>query len=631
MLLTVSNVGVAFAADIVLEKVNLRLRRGEKAALVGRNGAGKSTLLKVILGELEPTSGSVAIEPGTTIGVLRQEHHFGPQATVRDVAEASLAADRARLSELARLEKRLAESPTDEEINRFADLAASIKDERPEDAERRLQETLDQMGLGGVSPDHPADSLSGGQKTRLALARLMVEQPDLLVLDEPTNHLDLTAAEELEAWVNNYPGAVLLVSHDRLFLEAAAQRVFEIRSFTVYEYPGSFAQFERLRREEDERLAKAAALQQAEFARMEEFIRKWKNSERTAQAIGREKILNRLKLNTIEAPKSEKGIQAGFAGVERSGDIVLEARGLSCGYGGKALTPAFDWTVRWQERWGVVGENGAGKTTLLRTLLGDLDPISGGIRLGSKVKVSVFTQDAVTLNTEQTPIDHLVWECGLDPGPARDLLGRFLITGDMAFQPIGSLSGGEKNKLVLAQLTHEQPNLLILDEPTNHLDMASRDALISVLGDFKGTLLIVSHDRHLLGSATDHILDVRRAGVTEYTGSFRDYRIKQAAGTSKSAAPAPKVENEAPTLSPYEVSRLLKEARAQISRIEDDVEEAEAALSRLENRLAQPREGDDLAALSQEHADGQTRIDGLMEEWEKAHREEARLLDMQNR
>ncbi|HTQ08789.1 MAG TPA: ABC-F family ATP-binding cassette domain-containing protein, partial [Fimbriimonadaceae bacterium] len=567
MLLSVSNVAKAFGVDEILTGISFLIAAREKVALVGRNGTGKTTLLKILTGRLEADTGTVNLAQGAKIGYLRQEAPVTLGRTVLEEAQASLGHQLKLKRRLEELEGRLSaqSGPSDaSDLEEYALLHEHFLEAEGYSAERDIRVVLQRMGFSEEEFARPTDKLSGGEKTRLAIARMLLEEPDLLILDEPTNHLDLQATEWLEGWLRQYHGAVLLVSHDREFLENTAERVLELRDGTVKSYPGPFPKYLKLKEEEEARQAEVAKRQEQEIAKLDEYVRRFMNSQRTAQARGRLKQMNRLIENKVEAPKKEQGMKGGFGTVKRSGDIVVECEKLAVGFspsqfsrrgapgedwGGLddgegrrerelVLFQDLDWTVRIQDRWGVIGENGAGKSSLIKTVLGLIPALAGRSRLGSNLEIGYFSQDTQELDPEQSPLDFMVWECDMLPADARNLLGRFLFSGDDVYRPIRTLSGGEKNKLSLARLTHQQPNLLILDEPTNHLDMDSREALAGVLKEFRGTLILISHDRWLLSQVTDHTLDVRRAGPVQFNGSYPEYRLWQKRGANPSQRPA---------------------------------------------------------------------------------------------
>lgn len=603
----------------MLDGATFRLDRREKVALVGRNGTGKTTLLKIVTGLMESDAGSVNLARGAKVGYLRQDLPVQLGRTVLEEAQSATADRIAMRARLEALEAKLEAGATDEDLEEYALLHEHFLEAEGYSLERDIRVVLQRMGFEESEFDKRTDSLSGGERTRLALARMLLEEPDLLILDEPTNHLDLQATEWLESWIRGYHGAILLVSHDRTFLENTAERVLELREGKVKSYDGNYAAFLKLREEDEARQAEVARQQSRQIAKLDEYVRRFMNSQRTAQARGRLKQLDKLVESRVIAPKSDRGMAAGFGKISRSGTIVLETKGLGLQFtdAEKPLFTGVDWTVRFGERWGIIGENGAGKSTLVRVALGQQEATAGSAKLGAAVVFGYFRQDGEDLDPDETPLDFLVWECDMQPPDARNLLGRFLIEGDDALRPIKTLSGGERNKLSLARLTQLNPNLLVLDEPTNHLDIDSREALIEVLRSYKGTLVVVSHDRRLLAQVTDHILDLRRSGPIFYPGSYSDYRRKHVSvqPTQRSdkgtMQPVP-----TPALSPREISKELE----RLARLEDSqlqqVGEAEKSLAQVELRLASIGPKDDVTSLSKEHARLQIELREEVARWE---------------
>lgn len=630
MLLGVHGVSKSFGVDIVLEGVSFRIDARQKVALVGRNGTGKTTLLRLITREYEPDTGSVQLAKGAKIGYLRQEDAVEGGRTVLEEAQAAQTDQIALKNRLTELEARLEDNPTDEELEEYALVHEHFLEAEGYSLERDTRTVLQRMGFSEDEFDKPTAVLSGGEKTRLALARLLLEEPDLLILDEPTNHLDLEATEWLERWITAYHGAVLLVSHDRTFLENTAERFLDLRDGTVKAYDGGFAKYQKLKAEDDARLAATAAKQQAEIDKLDEYVRRFMNSQRTAQARGRQKLMNRLIESKVHAPKNEKGMAAGFAKSARSGDVVIECKGLEIGFpkagaspssnGSQALFPALDWTVQIGERWGVIGENGAGKSTLIKTIVGELEPLEGFGRLGANVVCGYFRQDVTDLDPDSTPLEYMVYEAGMDMASAQNLLGRFLFSGDDVMRPVRTLSGGEKNKLELARLTQLRPNLLILDEPTNHLDMASREALAQVLMEYTGTLVLVSHDRWLLGEVTNRLLDVRRTGAKVFTGGYAEYKrptqgTRPEAPKSKPTVQAAASQSEG-RLSPRELSKEILRMEGLVSKLEDEVHGAEQELKLVERDLAVLPSGADVMELSRRHQRVSESLAASLSAWE---------------
>lgn len=629
MLLRVNNVSKAFSGDTVFKGVTFDITARQKVALVGRNGVGKTTLIKILLGQMEPDSGQIELARNVKIGYLAQMTPVQSGRTVLEEAESALASFLELEERLAELEKKMEAAGADEEdLAEYARLSEHVTEAREDQAGMSATEMLKQLGFNEHQFDQLTDSLSGGQRTRLAMARLLIEQPDLLILDEPTNHLDVDAAQWLEGWIRHSPVTVLLISHDRVFLENTVDHVLELREESLDSYRGNFEHYLRQRAENDERKAKVAEQQQQQIDRLDAYVRRFMNSQRTAQARGRLKQMEKLKAQQVLTPKKEKSMVTRFGAVERSGELVYEAQGLSIGFPGRELTHNLDWTVTWKDRWAIVGANGTGKSTLMKVITGQLEPLAGKSRVGSGVQIGMFTQDGVHLPEDMTPLDYITRAMDWESQVARDWLGRFLITADQVLWPIRILSGGERNKLALAELIAKKPNLLILDEPTNHLDMDSRAALAMVLDDYEGTLLLVSHDRWLLRHATDSTLELRNNGFEIYPGGFEDFeqaRLKRKLETEpeifKSSSSAPKLQptvpRTEPVLSPRELSKAITQTRQEVAEAESEVQRLEEALAQLENELNGTLTPNEAIALSARYDETQREVDRAINHWEK--------------
>ena len=621
MLLSVSNVKKAFGPDQILKGVSFRLDPRERVALVGRNGAGKTTLLKILTGQYGPDSGNVTLSRGAKVGYLKQEQPVTMGRTVLEEAQSGTEERLALQVRLRELEDIIqGDKATAEDLEEYALVHEHFLDSEGYSVERDVRTVLVRMGFEEHEFDKQTSALSGGERTRLAIARLLLEEPDLLILDEPTNHLDLQATEWLEGWIRAYHGTILLVSHDRIFLEATAERVLDMNDGTVRAWPGPFAKFLALKEEDQERLAEVAKRQEQDIAKLDEFVRRFMNSQRTAQARGRLKLMDRLITEKVQIAKNDKQMAGGFGKTQRSGDIVLETKKLNVGFGDNVLIKELNWTVRFGERWGVIGENGSGKSSLIQTCMNIIESLGGQHRLGSGVVAGYFTQDASDLDPDMSPIETLTMEDGMGVPEARTLLGRFLITGDDVYRPVRTLSGGEKNKLSLARLTNLSPNLLVLDEPTNHLDMASREALANVIKDFKGTLILISHDRYLLSQITDQTIDIKKSGPVIYPGSYPEYRASL--NNKQPAQPAAKVKNipvepVVPTLSPRDVSKAIERLKKEVDAAEHGVSMRESELVQLENRLAHIGAKDDVVALSKKHHEVKKDVANAMTLWEE--------------
>jgi ATP-binding cassette subfamily F protein 3 len=519
-----------FGPQQVLRGASLRIDPGDKVGLVGRNGGGKTTLLRMIEGLEQPDWGSVNLRKGARLGYVPQRPEFAPGISVRAFVESGLEELRAMRRELESVHE-LVSSAQGVELERLLAeqdrLHQQLEAVADWDAERNVEVVLSGIGLGPQFWEREAATLSGGEKSRVALARVLVAGTDLLLLDEPTNHLDLAGIEWIEEWIEHLKSAVLVVSHDRRLLENAVDSIYELEHGELEQYPGNFSAYIA---QKDERFTSAlrAWEEQQDFLRKEEaFIRKHMGSQRTAEAKGREKKLaNLTRLPCPHHDVRKPVIRAQTS--ERSGERVLEARNLSGGYPGKLLFREVELRVGRGERIGIVGKNGAGKTTLLRILAGRLAPLAGTVDVGHKALCGYYDQDTSDLREDGTPYRELRRHHGdWTDQQIRDLLARFLFRGDDVDASIASLSGGERARLALAVLLSNRPNWLAMDEPTNHLDLAARTALEEMLAAFDGTLLFVSHDRAFLDALCTQILEVQDGEVRRFTGNYSDYHAKK--------------------------------------------------------------------------------------------------------
>jgi ATP-binding cassette subfamily F protein 3 len=542
-----------FGPQEVLRGASLRIDPGEKVGLVGRNGGGKTTLLRMIEGLDQPDWGSVTLRKGARLGYVPQRPEFEPGIGVRAFVEQGLEELRAMRRELELVHERvsLAQGVELERLLAEQDrLHQQLEAVADWDAERNVEVVLSGIGLGPQFWEREAATLSGGEKSRVALARVLVAGADLLLLDEPTNHLDLAGIEWIEEWIEHLKSAVLVVSHDRRLLENAVDSIYELEHGQLERYPGNYSAYIALK---DERFTSALSAweEQQDFIRKEEaFIKKHMGSQRTAEAKGREKKLSNLvRLACPHHDVRRPVIRAHES--ERSGERVLEARNLSGGYPGKLLFRDVELRVGRGERIGIVGKNGAGKTTLLRILAGRLAPLAGTVDVGHKAFCGYYDQDTSELREDSTPYlelrrNHSDWT----DQQIRDLLARFLFRGDGVDASIASLSGGERARLALAILLSRRPNWLAMDEPTNHLDLAARTALEEMLAQYEGTLVFVSHDRAFLDALCTQIIEVQDGEVRLFPGNYSDYHARKLAERSRAQAekPAPK-ERPRPTKS----------------------------------------------------------------------------------
>ncbi|HOJ23194.1 MAG TPA: ABC-F family ATP-binding cassette domain-containing protein, partial [Armatimonadota bacterium] len=547
-LLSVGELSKSYGTQEVLRSVSFIVGPGEKVALVGRNGCGKSTLLRLIAGKEEPDAGRVSLLPRTHIGYLSQEPDLSAGTTLLDAVTWAVP----RLVELERrlqeLEARLEGHPSDAE-----ELYAEYAEAQQEFAQAggpayagRVKATLAGLGFRESDYELPVTALSGGQRTRAALAMLLLQEPDLLLLDEPTNHLDLPAIEWLEEYLTRTRSALILVSHDRYFLDRVVTRVLELEEAEIHSYPGNYTAYSRIR---EERLARQQAvyerqLQQVE--KLEEYIRRYGAGNRATMAKSREKALARIQLEPPRTRKAEMRLD--LSPGLRSGTEVVCIERLSKSYDGKQLFSGLELVVRRGERVGIVGPNGSGKTTLLRILMGQVDADAGHFAFGHNVEPGYFAQDLSGANPENTLLEEILDAGAATVEDARSLLARFLFFGDDVFKRVGDLSGGETNRMALARLLLSHANLLLLDEPTNHLDIAARDRLEEALLAFPGTVICASHDRYLLDRIATRIVEVAGGEARVYDDTYAEYRrrkererllAEQAAARAAKAAPPP--------------------------------------------------------------------------------------------
>jgi len=522
-IVTANELTKSYGAQDVFWGVSLRIARGDKIALVGPNGTGKTTLLRIMAGLEPPTAGRVYRARSLRIGYLPQEAKLPGQCTLYEEMLTVFADLRAQQTELHRLEQQMADPAQHEEaLERYGEALHAFELAGGYRYESEIKMVLAGLGFSKGEQHQPLSILSGGQKTRALLAQLLLSQADLLLLDEPTNHLDLAATQWLEEYLANWQGSLVVVAHDRYFLDKVVGRVWELAFGRLEDYPGNYSRYSTLRAERMERRLAEYEAQQKHIEKTEDFIHRYMASQRTKEAQGRQKRLDRLP--RLERPREAKKIRLSIKTDLRGGDLVLVTEGLAIGYQpGKALFTCPDLCLRRGERAALLGPNGSGKTTLLKTVIGQVSPLAGLAQIGQNVKFGYLAQGHEGLDQENTILDEILKVRNLPLERARGFLGRFLFSGDDVFKLVGDLSGGERSRVALAKLTLEGANFLLLDEPTIHLDIASQEILEEVLADFDGTILLVSHDRYLINALTTQVWIIEDGELRVYDGNYSDY------------------------------------------------------------------------------------------------------------
>ena len=629
ILLTLQDVSKAFGVNVILKDVRLSLQSGSRLGLVGVNGSGKSTLLKIISGAMEPDSGTVSLARGTRVGVLTQDADITSDLTIQQELERVFEPVREMERRLRAMEAEMAAVHDDPEAFAALSQAYSRLTDRFEDAggyewPSRIQGVLAGLGFARGRETQPANLLSGGEKTRLCLARLLLTQPELLMLDEPTNHLDLRSVEWLEDTLKKYRGTVIVISHDRYFLNSVCDCMAELSMRRLTQYEGNYDRFLVQREANLERQLKEYKMQQAEIARQQAIIARYRmyNREKSIRAAeSREKRLE--KLERVEKPVSEQKVRFTFEARRRTGDDVLFTRDLSKGFEGRKLFEHFNLHLRAGDRVAIIGPNGVGKTTLLNIIAGRLSADSGTVVFGSNVDLGYYDQLQSSLHPEKDVLNEL-WDDfpRLEIDRVRGVLALFLLTGDDVYQPISTLSGGERGRVALAKLMLKKDNLLLLDEPTNHLDMDSREVLEDALMDFDGTLLTVSHDRYFINRVATRVIEMRPDGVTEYLGNYDDYIEKKRLEAAGEAAAETGGKTRTQLDKERRRERLKKETARQweqhLKQLEKDIAAKEEEIATLEARMGDPelyRDPEAAQKVAEAHKQAQEDLEALYEEW----------------
>ncbi|MGE5703328.1 MAG: ABC-F family ATP-binding cassette domain-containing protein [Clostridia bacterium] len=639
ILLQAEHIQKAYGIETILQDISLQIQTGERVGLVGVNGAGKSTLMKILAGQLSYDSGVIRIPKEVTMGYLAQNTGLESERSIWAEMLSVFHDLQKEEAELRKLEAMMGDAAVLADERRYQQIlddysrrSEAFKERGGYSYEASIRGVLHGLRFAEMDYQAPIKMLSGGQKTRLALAKLLLQSPDLLLLDEPTNHLDIETLTWLEQYLQNYKGAILIVSHDRYFLDKLVNVVYEIERTRATRYNGNYSRFLDLKAASLEQELKKFEKQQEEISKLEDFIaRNLARASTTKRAQSRRKTLE--KMDRLDKPITHnKSANFSFDIAKMSGHVVMKASELSIGYPDAVLSRNLSFEIEREERVALVGPNGIGKSTLLKTIIGQLKQHGGTIQMGTNVQIGYYDQEQSHLHTGKAILNEIWDDYPLMPEKdVRTLLGNFLFSGDDVQKKIGDLSGGERARVSLAKLLLKQANFLIFDEPTNHLDILSKEVLENALFDYPGTILFVSHDRYFLNKIATRVLDLSSDGLTSYLGNY-DYFVEkkqelaelaaeqaQALAAKKGAAAS-----EQPEKSSYEQDKEAKRRERQrqkrLEEIEASIMEREETITRLEEALCLPEVYSD-HTKAKEHNDhihlAKTEMEALYEEWQR--------------
>ena len=626
LLLSCSQLSRGFDADPLFQDLGFELLSGQRVGLVGPNGVGKTTLMRILAGLDRPDTGEVRRHAGARVSLLRQQPEFAPGRTLFDEARTALQELVAAHDDLVQTAEALATATDDAKkkslAERYERLNELLRFHDAYNVDHHVESVLDGLGFRKEDFDRTVDTFSGGQQSRLMLAKLLLAAPDVMLLDEPSNHLDIGATRWLEDYLVKQPEAMLIVSHDRYFLNKVVTKVFEMHSQRITSYPGNYEAYWRLRRERYERDMKAWEAQQEYIEKQEEYIRRVHYGQLHKQAASRQKQID--KIERVERPVWIDAPHMHFGGVRRTGDIVLDVENLSKAYD-RPLFKDLTFTLKRGQRLGIMGPNGCGKTTLLKILLGLEKPDKGSVTQGHLVEIGYYDQHLQALDGSKTVI-RAVWphdDTDANEQAMRDLLGRFGLVGDQVYQTVDKLSGGERSRAALAKLVAQGVNVLILDEPTNHLDLWACDALEQAILDFDGTAIAVSHDRYFLNRVVDVLLVFEGEGVVKIIyGNYDMYermRLLQEPARKEAASGSASAARSTKETKPTKRKRLFPYRK--VEDLEADIAVEETRVQELERTLASPelyREGAKVLEITRAFEDAKIKLHQLYQHWEEA-------------
>jgi len=642
ILMQVNNITKRFGADLILSNIKLEVHSHDRTAIVGRNGAGKSTLLKIMAGEMNFEEGELHKSKDASLGYLEQHTGLESDKSIWDEM-LTVFTDLIKMEkELRHMEQKMSDPTTIEDHQQYQKLLQDydekqlrFKNEGGYQYEANIKAVLNGLQFHDFDLETPIATLSGGQKTRLALGKLLLSKPDILILDEPTNHLDIETLNWLEQNIQGYPGAVVIVSHDRYFLDKVVNTIYEISRHSSEKFLGNYTKYLEQKAANYERDLKRFEKQQAEVKRLEEFVQKnIARASTSKRAQSKQKQLE--KMEKVDKPQGDlKSAKFMFDIERRTGNDVLKVRDLAFQYpnADKTVFSNVSFDMNRQDRLALVGPNGVGKTTLLKTIMGDLEQKHGTIQLGSNVQLGYYDQEQAKLRSSKTVL-HELWDeyPMMDEKDIRTVLGNFLFSGDDVLKSVNELSGGEKARVALAKLMLQRANVLVLDEPTNHLDLDSKEVLEAALADYPGTILFVSHDRYFINRIATQVLELEGDSTTLYLGDY-DYYVdkkqeEQEIAELEQAESQPQSTQTTQTKVDYEQDKAQKreerKRQRRIEEIEEEISALEETIEKNDDLLCDPeiyQDHEKSLELTQENEKANEKMETLMEEWEQLQEE----------
>lgn len=624
-LITVSNISKTYLADPIFQDLSFRIEPGEKIGLIGNNGSGKTTIMSILADQLGYEEGQITFQKDLQVGYLSQQVHIESHKTIYleclEVFEDLIAME----EKIRQMERDMAHyqgQDLEDHMDKYAHLMEDFEARGGYSWQSQIRGTLTGLGFTEKDLDQEASTLSGGQKSRLALAKLLLQKPDLLLLDEPTNHLDIEAISWLEKFLADFRGAVLLISHDRYFLDHIVNRILLLEGGKIFSYKGDYSTYMRKRKADLEERARAYANQQKEIKRQEEIIKRYTswNRERSLKAArSRQKMLD--KIDRLEDVDQKKKATIYFEPKRQSGKDVLLAQNLAKSFGDKELFKNVDFPIYKGERVGLIGPNGVGKTTLMKMILDQTAPSGGQLQIGTGVEVGYFDQEMMALDDSKTVLEE-VWDKypDLDQYQIRTYLAQFLFTGDDLLKEVADLSGGEKGRLSLLELMLSKANFLLLDEPTNHLDIDSKEILEDALNRYTGTILTISHDRYFLNNVATKIIALSPEGALIIEGNYDYYlqKLEELKTPEEETTYQSRTEKEKAKKETKESRKEERKRQSYLRDLEKAISDLETAIKEIDHTLSLPETYEDHQValdLSKEREEKQASLEGLYEEW----------------